>query len=93
MKIVKVEHDFKDPKGKTYGGMNQHAAKKLGIKWEHGDNAVAVSKSSNYKETAKHEIIEHYIMKAKPTMSYEEAHKLTGEIERVIELLVVAGLI
>jgi len=93
MKIVKVEHDFKDREGKTYGGMNKYASKKLGIEWKYGDNTVAVSKSANYKETAKHEIIEHYIMKAKPDMTYKDAHALTGTIEKVIELLVVAELI
>jgi hypothetical protein len=32
-------------------------------------------------------------MKAKPDMTYKDAHALTGTIEKVIELLVVAELI
>jgi hypothetical protein len=92
VKIVIVEKDFKDSKGKAYGGMNAYAAKKVGIKWKYSEDTIAMSKSSNKVATFTHEYIELTIFRHFPEMSYEDAHNLTISIEAAIVFVAEKGI-
>jgi hypothetical protein len=93
MKLATTETDFKDAKGKTYGGMNYYAAKKLGIKYPYSEDTVTASKSSDKLLTWMHEIIELEVFRAKKDLSYEDAHSITLMVEEGIRLAIEVGVI
>lgn len=92
MKLVTTKTDFKN-NGKTYGGMNYYAAKKLGIKFPYSEDTITASKTSNKGATWLHELIELEIFRAKKDLSYEDAHNITLSIEEGIVLAIEVSLI